>query len=218
MQARSYGRKAGWLTCVRLAGLASALALAIAGCSGGSDLSATQASSPVPPAHSRSTAPVGAAPGVAPMDRSTPVRLRVPAIGITSLLMDLGVAGDGTLEVPPGAYPAGWFTGSPTPGEVGPAVIAGHVSYNGVDGVFYDLHSLRPADKVIVRRSDGSVAIFRVTRVAQYAKTRFPSAVVYGDIDHAGLRLITCGGFDSGTDSYRTNVVVFADLEAERGR
>jgi hypothetical protein len=37
----------------------------------------------------------------------------------------------------------------------------------------------------------------------------------YGDLDHAGLRLITCGGsFDRQARSYDDNIVVFADLVA----
>ncbi len=70
-----------------------------------------------------------------------------------------------------------------------------------------------------VARQDGSTAVFRVTRVEQHRKDAFPTAAVYGDIDHAGLRLITCGGpFDRRARSYTDNIVVFAELDpGDRG-
>jgi hypothetical protein len=83
--------------------------------------------------------------------------------------------------------------------------------------VFAALHELAPGDEVSVVRSDGSTAVFAVTQVAQYDKDAFPTDAVYGDLDHAGLRLITCGGtFDRGARSYVDNVVVFAELVATR--
>ncbi len=125
--------------------------------------------------------------------------------------MDLGLKSDGTLETPPGAFPAGWFTGAPTPGQLGPAIIVGHVRYN-TPGVFARLSEMQRGDRVDVDRADGSTARFRVTRVAHFAKSAFPTQDVYGDIDHAGLRLITCGGLDAATSEFEENVVVFADL------
>lgn len=147
-----------------------------------------------------------------PLAESPPDRLVVPSLGLDADVMDLGLAGDGTLEVPPGAFPAGWYTGSPTPGELGPAVVAGHVSWNGTPGVFEDLDDLGSGDSVEVVREDGSTAQFVVTRTEDYDKDEFPTEAVYGDLDHAGLRLITCGGLDPASGVYEDNVVVFADL------
>ena len=155
----------------------------------------------------------GAALEVTPLARSTPVRLLIPAIGVDSRLMRLGLQADGSVEVPPNAFPAGWYTPSPTPGELGPAIILGHVHWNG-PGVFYDLHKVKPGDQIIVTRADGSKPAFRIARVAAFPKVQFPTKVVYGNIDHAGLRLITCGGLDSRSGKYEDNLVVFADLIA----
>ena len=145
------------------------------------------------------------------MGRSVPTRVRIPSIGVDSTLMDLGLNKDGTLETPPGAFPAGWYTGAPTPGQRGPAIIVGHVRYN-TPGVFARLSEVRHGDMVDVDRADGSTARFRVTRVEHYAKSSFPTKKVYGNIEHAGLRLITCGGLDAKTSEFEQNVVVFADL------
>ena len=66
-----------------------------------------------------------------------------------------------------------------------------------------------------VTRKDGKTAVFTVSRVARFAKSQFPTHAVYGAIDHAGLRLITCGGtYDAASHRYLDNVVVFARLES----
>lgn len=158
-----------------------------------------------------SAPPVSASPAVLP--RSLPVRVRIPAIGVDSALMGLGLQADGSLEVPAEGFPAGWFTGGPTPGELGPAVLAGHVDWGGLPGVFYRLRDLAEGDQITVDRRDGSAAVFRVSQVLRFAKDAFPTRAVYGNIDHAGLRVITCGGaFDHAARSYVDDLVVFADL------
>ncbi len=79
--------------------------------------------------------------------------------------------------------------------------------------MFFNLGHMRQRDKIYLTRSDGVVAMFEVERVAEYKKNDFPTGEVYGNIDHAGLRLITCGGtFDSSIHSYQSNIVVYAAL------
>ena len=195
---------------VALAGVL--LVVAVAGCgSGSADGSETTGAAPAPtsaPAPSPVVAPPTSSPSTAP-----PVRLAIPAIGVDSDLMELGLQADGSLEVPPAGFPAGWFTGAPAPGATGPAVMAGHVDWEGSPGVFYDLRLLEPADEITVTRTDGSSVVFAVVSVQQFDKADFPTDAVYGELDHAGLRLITCGGaFDPGQRSYTDNIVVFADL------
>lgn len=151
------------------------------------------------------------------LPESDPVSVAVPRIGVRSSLVRLGLDGDGEMEVPRDPALAGWFTRGAAPGALGPAVIAGHVTWDGTPAVFQRLGTVRRGDRVTVGREDGRTAIFTVTRVAQYSKSKFPSRAVYGAIDHAGLRLITCGGtYDSVHHRYLDNVVVFARLEAVR--
>jgi Sortase domain len=147
------------------------------------------------------------------MPSSPPVRVTIPRFKTTSGLIALGLLSDGSMQVPPNADVVGWFTGAPTPGSLGPAVLAGHEDWNGKEGAFAKIGRLVPGDEIVVNRLDGSTAVFAVTRVQEYPKNQFPTAAVYGPIDHAGLRLITCGGvFDSSTHHYRDNVIAFADL------
>ncbi len=147
-----------------------------------------------------------------PMSESAPVRLTIASIGVDTPLMDLGLMPDGSLEVPPDGTLAGWYTGAPTPGERGPAVIAGHVDWIG-PAVFHDLNLVVPGDLIDVARTDGSTAVFAVTEVGQYPKDEFPTEAVYGAVSFAGLRVITCGGvFNKATGHYDDNIVVFAEL------
>jgi Sortase domain len=142
-----------------------------------------------------------------------PAWVSVPAIGVRTKLVYLGLNKNGTLQVPASTAVAGWFTGSPRPGAVGSAVIAGHVDSHTGPGIFYWLRTLRPGDRVYVGRASGTMAVFTVTSVRMYAKDQFPTAAVYGSVPDAELRLITCGGvFDRSLRSYLSNVVVFARL------
>jgi len=153
--------------------------------------------------------------------RARPLRLDIPAIDVHSRLLRLGLTSRGDLAVPqagPHYDEAAWFTGSPTPGQAGPAVIEGHVdSAASGPSVFFALGALHPGDVAMVRRADHTTAVFRVDAVRRYAKDSFPTAVVYGNTDHAALRLITCGGaFDHASGHYRDNIVVFAHLTGVR--
>jgi sortase (surface protein transpeptidase) len=139
-----------------------------------------------------------------------PVALSIPAIGVRTTLIRLGVTAQGTLQAPSSTSVAGWYTGSPRPGDIGSSIIAGHIdSYLG-PGVFFRLRLLRPGNLVYVREADGRVAIFRVNSVRMYPKNHFPTTTVYGPSPDAELRLITCGGvFDQATGSYLSNVVAY---------
>jgi len=190
--------------------------VAIAVGTAGLVLSAAPAAPPVPrPA--AIPAPSGQA--VRPASLATapqparPVWLSVPTLGVRTRLVYLGLNKNGTLQVPASTAVAGWFTGSPRPGAVGSAVIAGHVDSHTGPGIFFWLRTLCPGDRVYVGRADGTMAVFTVTRVRMYAKDRFPTAAVYGPVPDAELRLVTCGGvFDRSLGRYLSNVVVFARL------
>ncbi|WP_244894090.1 class F sortase [Planobispora rosea] len=150
------------------------------------------------------------------LPRSAPVRLHIPKIKLSAPLMALGVDGDGVVQVPPLNRPqlAGWYRHGPTPGEIGPAVILGHVDTTTGPAVFARLHELAAGDLITVTRKDGRRATFTVQWLTTVAKTRFPTRRVYGPLEYAGLRLITCGGsFDHGTRSYTDNMIVYARLK-----
>lgn len=149
--------------------------------------------------------------------RSAPTRLRIPALEIdTTFEPPLGLNDDQTIEVPASYDQVGWYKHGATPGEVGPSVVLGHVDSYAGPGVFFSLGELREGDKVLIDREDGTTATFRVTNLERVDQDVFPSERVYGAIDHAGLRLITCSGvYNRGTQRYSHNLIVFAELATE---
>jgi hypothetical protein len=183
------------------------------------------APTPAPGADDRSS---GAAPAVAPpagpavdlgpiLSFSEPVGLDIPSIGVHSgELVPLEVGADGVLPAPADYALPGWHTSGPAPGQLGPAVIAGHVDGPSGPAVFYRLGDLAVGDPVQVTRRDGTVATFTIDAVERYPKDAFPTSQVYGNTtDRAELRLITCGGdFDRSTGHYVDNVVAYAHLVA----
>jgi hypothetical protein len=143
---------------------------------------------------------------------AVPVRLRIPALHVDSAVQRLGLQPDGTIAVPKRTDVAGWYEGGPRPGQPGPAVILGHVDSHIGPGIFINLSTVRIGTLVRVDRSDGSTALFRVTKVSRVAKTSFPTDLVYAPSLDPTLRLVTCGGsFDHSRGSYRDNVIAFAD-------
>ncbi|MFE9600760.1 class F sortase [Streptomyces hokutonensis] len=206
---------------------ASAAAL-LTGCGGGNGTSSTTNSSANSTANQGSSGTGGSQQGsptpstgsgakaVHALARSVPVTLRVPAIGVDTPVMRLGLASDGTVQVPPitAHDRAGWYRYSPTPGATGPSVILGHVTVGAYgDGVFRRLARLRAGNRIDVVLENGTTAVFAVTAVRTVAKADFPSDEVYGNVDRPELRLITCGGTRTGS-GYLDNVIVFAALTA----
>ncbi|MFF4359672.1 class F sortase [Streptomyces sp. NPDC001604] len=191
---------------------AMALAALLVACGGpgattGSPTSTPSASAPPPARSAKSVSAVG---------RSIPVGLRIPAIGVDTPVMKLGLAADGSVQVPPIAAHdrAGWYEHSPTPGQTGPSVILGHVTVGAYgDGVFRRLGELHRGEKIVTRLENGTAAVFAVTDVRTVAKAHFPSEEVYGNVNRPELRLITCGGKRTG-DGYLDNVIVFATLSS----
>jgi Sortase domain len=203
----------------RVAGVAGAL-LVMGGAAAVGVAVAAQQHAPQPsPTAAGATGPSAHTSWVLPLRRSLPVAVEIPAIGVHSVLLRLGVKHDGTMQVPPlqRASAAAWYKYSVTPGQLGTSVIEGHVDNDQGPAVFFRLGALRPGDLVNVRLADGITAIFRVTGVRQYPKAKFPAKSVYRVTRFAGLRLITCGGaFDYATSQYLSSTVVFAFLVASR--
>ncbi len=203
-------------------GFVPALVLAatlLAGCGGG-ERPASGAPAPAPSSSTGTVVPPAAAapPGAIVVDPAAvpaPVSVDVPALGLTEPLLGLGVADDGTAEVPADPARAGWFTGGGRPGARGPTVLLGHVDSTAGPGVFARLRDLAPGDVVEVTVADGTVARYTVTGTEQVPKGSFPTAAVFGATADDVLRLITCtGDFDRSARSYVDNLVVTAVREA----
>ncbi|MDN6330794.1 MAG: class F sortase, partial [Brachybacterium sp.] len=149
-----------------------------------------------------------------PLSASEPTGLRIDAIGVDEKVFPIGLGDDGELLAPRGeqADLAAWFDGSPTPGETGPAVIEGHVTWRGDPSVFFELGAVQPGERIEVDRQDGTVATFEVYDAARYPKDEFPTVAVYGRTDGPELRVITCSGDLDADEHHLDNTVIFARL------
>jgi LPXTG-site transpeptidase (sortase) family protein len=180
------------------------LAVALGGCAEGAQYSG----GPAP-------ANVAGVVTAASLPKSAPLSIDIPKIGVQSTLLSLGFGRHRGIQLPPVSTPmqAGWFSGGPAPGQIGPAVIFGHVAGDHQEGIFARLDELVPGDLVLIKRQDGSTANFRVTHIEELSKGSFPIDAVHGHTTDAELRLVTCGpAFDQLTHTYRDNIIVFATL------
>lgn len=145
--------------------------------------------------------------------RYRPVRLTIPALNVNSYVGTLGLQRDNHVQVPTSTHVVDWYRDGATPGQVGSAVILGHVDSHVGPGTFFNLKSLRTGDVIKVQLADGTIEHFDVTEVVQYNKTTFPDQLVYGSNGTRSLQLVTCGGtFDHATGHYESNVVAFSHL------
>jgi LPXTG-site transpeptidase (sortase) family protein len=189
--------------------LAVAASLALTACGGGAPTAA--------PAGTTHAATPATATSGATLARSVPSWIDIPSIGARSTLVQLGLNTDKSIQTPPVDKPqqAGWYKFGPTPGQVGPAVILGHIDGDHHEGIFWRLHDVKPGDQVTVGRQDGTTATFTVSRTVEVHKDTFPTSAVYGNTSDPQLRLITCGGaFDATTGHYLDNLIVYATLSA----
>ncbi|NJP96035.1 class F sortase [Nonomuraea sp. FMUSA5-5] len=150
-----------------------------------------------------------------PMLPSTPTRIVITSLGIDAPITSLGLAKDGTIEVPDMDEPnlAGWYRNMSTPGEAGPAVLLGHKDTRTRAAVFARLREIKNGDVIEIRRQDRTTAVFTVGGVEQAGKKAFPTQRVYGPRDDAQLHLITCGGdYDRTTGHYLDNIIVYATM------
>ena len=210
---RSWRRPPTW---VIAAAAALVVGLVIGLFVGGGDDPAPAASGPDA---TRPAATSGVPPVVTSLAHIAPVQLVIPSIAVDSPLVNLGLNGDGTLEVPVDFDKAGWFTGGNYPGDPSgpPGLIAGHVDNRTGPAVFFDLTKLVVGDEVHVVRADNTVAVFVVAWTASYPKSEFPAAELYAPVDGSEIVLITCtGDFNENARSYLDNFVLRAQLNLDR--
>lgn len=154
----------------------------------------------------------------APLSPAYPEHMRIPSIGVDApFAVPLGVDSNKEIEVPEGYEEVAYYKHGPTPGQLGPAVVLGHVDSVAGPAVFYSLGQLEEGDLIEIDREDGVTAIFEVERLERHEQRGFPTRKVYGDLAYAGLRLITCSGsYDREIQRYSHNLIVFARLVDSR--
>lgn len=146
--------------------------------------------------------------------KSNPTQITIENLQIDYPVNPVGQLEDGSIETPDIFDKwVGWYKYSPTPGDVGPAVLVGHVDTYKGPSVFWRLSEATPGQIVQIKREDGQIAKYKIYEVNQYSQDEFPTEKVYGNTETPELRLITCGGnFNYFTLKYNKNTVVYARL------
>jgi sortase (surface protein transpeptidase) len=117
------------------------------------------------------------------------------------------------MDVPKRYDTVGWYELGTRPGEIGSAVIAGHLDSKTGPAIFWRLRDLRPGDDIFVRSDDGVERRFIVRETETYPYDAAPLERIFAAANGADLNLITCGGtFDRRSENYDQRLVVFTTL------
>ena len=151
-----------------------------------------------------------------PDGAANPARLIIPSIGVTAPVEHVSILSNGDLATPVQNQweHVGWYETGPRPGEVGSAVIDGHLDRPGAyPAVFWNLRSMHAGENVIVIDTRGKSWTFRVTRIAFYTPQQAPLQEIFGNEAGHYLNLITCAG-DWIPSQHQTTLrlVVFTSL------
>lgn len=143
-----------------------------------------------------------------------PQRLVIDKLGIDTPVEKIGKDANGNMDVPKDISDVGWYDLGPRPGDVGNAVIDGHLDSKTGPAIFYKLSDLQIGDTVKVISNDGRILTFIVTKKVRYNDADFPIVNVFGPSDGKHLNLITCTGiFDRANENYLQRLVVYTTLK-----
>lgn len=168
-------------------------------------------STPVPAPPTATTNPPTQVPSPTTVPVAEPKRLQIPSIGVDAAVEYVGLAEDGSMDVPKDPTEVAWYKLGPKPGENGNAVIAGHVDWGGKVMPFWGLKDLKAGDTVTVIATDGKKYDFAVESSKWYTAEGAPVEEVFKSSSTPEITLITCGGtFDRVHRQYLDRLVVRA--------
>jgi LPXTG-site transpeptidase (sortase) family protein len=141
------------------------------------------------------------------------MRLKIPTIGVDSVVTAVGLTPKGAMDVPQDPRETAWFNLGPRPGESGSAVIAGHYDWkNNEPAVFNNLHELKEGDMVYLEDETGETTVFVVRETRIYDKDADATDVFGPRAGKISLNLVTCmGAWDKEAKTYSDRLVVFTD-------
>lgn len=146
---------------------------------------------------------------------AAPHQLLIPKLGIAAVVEHVGLDANNNMDVPKNTDNVAWYQLGTKPGEIGNAVIAGHLDSETDVAVFYDLKTLRKGDTILVTDTNGKTHEFVVTEKAVYNDDKFPLEKVFGKTNKKHLNLITCDGeFSETTQTYSHRIVIYTELKA----
>ncbi|AQQ55268.1 class F sortase [Planococcus lenghuensis] len=143
-----------------------------------------------------------------------PTAIEIPGIAVSAEVKPVGVLANGQMGVPADTVSVGWFEPGIRPGNIGNAVIAGHVDSRSGPAVFFHLKELKPGDEITVSDGEGQKLVFVVREIESYKANDAPLDKIFGATDRRMLNLITCTGtFNGTTDDYSERLVVYSELK-----
>jgi sortase (surface protein transpeptidase) len=154
-----------------------------------------------------------AGPAVRQVDHlELPLRLSIPRLSVNALVVAVGLTPEGAMDVPQRPEDVGWYQYSARPGMKGNAVLAGHLTWYGVDGVFRRLVEMKPGDTALIQAADGQQREYGVAWHEEWPLNTAPVGKVFEPLDVPALTLITCGGrWNAATQRFDTRVVIRAE-------
>ncbi|WP_100374243.1 class F sortase [Bacillus sp. FJAT-45037] len=145
-----------------------------------------------------------------------PSRIQIPSIEVDARTEEVGVLDNGEMGVPEEIDQVGWFEPGTKPGNVGNAVMAGHVDSRTGPAIFFRLDELEEGDEVIVSSDSDETYTFVVTGKESYPYDSAPIAEIFGRSDTRNLNLITCTGtFNRSVGTHEERLVVFTELKED---
>lgn len=150
-----------------------------------------------------------------PLTVGVPIRIQIPIIGVDATVESVTLQSDGSMDVPTDPMNAGWYALGPRPGEVGNAVIDGHVNWwYGAPAIFPNLHKLVAGDMITTQDDQGITTSFIVRESKIYPASANAAEVFRASDAMAHLNIITCSGaWDTVTQQKKDRLVIFADLQ-----
>jgi LPXTG-site transpeptidase (sortase) family protein len=150
-----------------------------------------------------------------PTPTGAPLRLKIPSIKVDAAIEHVAIKKDGSMDTPKLPKNTAWYKLGPKPGEIGSAVIAGHVNWwNGAVSAFANLNKVKIGDKVYVQNDKGEVVTFTVRKIRRLDVAADATDVFISTDGKAHLNLVTCiGVWNKKTRQYSQRLIVFADRD-----
>ena len=145
---------------------------------------------------------------------TNPDRLIIPSLNIDAHVQYVGVNSKGNIGTPSNFKDVAWYSAGVVPGEVGSAIIDGHLDNGlGMSGIFIYLSDIKIGDIVTVVAKNGARVDFVVASIQVYDYLNVSQQVLFGtDLATSSLKLITCGGaWVSGNKMYDKRLIVTAN-------
>lgn len=145
-----------------------------------------------------------------------PARLRIPALNLDANVQQTGLTAAGAMGTPTNFTDVAWYKLGPVPGQLGSAVIDGHVD-NGLSlaGVFKHLADIKVGDDVYVETKGGQTLHFVVSDIEIYPYQDTPNNLIFNESDAPRLNLITCDGtWVAAGKTYNERLVVYTELQS----